>query len=248
MNIASDDWLAEIIGGNVYRLDLDNQELITVTQIVDHMCLSSPAMYFTKIPTYQVETTRKLNALGFEVVDVNVTFKRKPTPTENLVSDSIQLIVDGSSDHRGSILEIAETAFVYSRFHLDPNISNKIANTIKRRWIESYIDGVRGERLMLAMVDEKPAGFLAVLAVDQDGGSNRVIDLIAVDNNYRGLGIGKALVTAFTNMYVGVCDFLTVGTQIANIPSIRLYESSGFLLDKTSYVMHAHKKILEVRN
>jgi RimJ/RimL family protein N-acetyltransferase len=31
-----------------------------------------------------------------------------------------------------------------------------------------------------------------------------------------------------------------VGTQIANLPSIRLYEKLGFSLVKSAYVMHRH--------
>ena len=32
-----------------------------------------------------------------------------------------------------------------------------------------------------------------------------------------------------------------VGTQIANIPSLRLYESLGFRIADTHYVLHYHK-------
>ena len=242
MNITTDDWLSGIIGKNVYRINLsqcveDSKDLDPLLNHIEHY---SPAMYFTKVPTDQIAYIHKMSKLGFGIVDVNVTFKRNPAPVEYTGRTSIDLVMNASDQYKNSILKIAETSFVYSRFHLDPNILNQTANNIKRRWVESYIDGVRGEHLIVAMVDGNPAGFLAVMASEWEGSSSRVVDLIAVDNCYRRLGVGKALLEGFNDMYVGVCDYLVVGTQIANAPSIRLYERSGFLLDKTSYVLHGH--------
>ena len=35
-------------------------------------------------------------------------------------------------------------------------------------------------------------------------------------------------------------DMLRVGTQVANLPSISLYEKCGFHVAETTYVLHAH--------
>jgi hypothetical protein len=34
---------------------------------------------------------------------------------------------------------------------------------------------------------------------------------------------------------------MRVGTQIANIPSLRLYERLGFTMAESAYVLHAHR-------
>ena len=66
-----------------------------------------------------------------------------------------------------------------------------------------------------------------------------VIDLVAVATEAHGRGAGSALTAAFANRYRGMPRL--VGTQIANVPSIRLYSKLGFQLAKSSYVLHLHK-------
>jgi len=53
-------------------------------------------------------------------------------------------------------LDIAESAFVYSRFHLDPLVPKELANRVKREWIANYVRRQRGERLLVAEVDGNP--------------------------------------------------------------------------------------------
>ena len=95
---------------------------------------------------------------------------------------------------------------------------------------------------MVAEWDGVPVGFLAVLAAEVKGCSCRVIDLIGVSNSHQGRGGGRELVDYFRQLYAGKCDLLRVGTQVANIPSARLYERCGFRLAESAYVLHAHVK------
>ena len=89
-------------------------------------------------------------------------------------------------------------------------------------------------------------GFLAVLAASSDGEETRVIDLIAVGSEHQGRRVGKAMVAYFVRRYVGVCTLLRVGTQVANLASLRLYEKEGFLMDEATFVLHAHTKMGKV--
>ena len=232
------------MGIDVFRVSLDrassNGSAPDVQPLALHMERPERSMYFARFPTDRVETLHALSSVGFDVVDVNVTLGRRQARQVGSVPDGIQVLEDVPAEHQDAVLDIAQTSFVYSRFHLDPNITTATANAIKREWLASYVRRKRGERLMVALVDGEPAGFLAVLEATVNDGPCRVIDLIAVDRRHQGHGVGKALVSAFTGRYVGVCDLLRVGTQAANVPSVRLYERSGFLLDETSYVMHAH--------
>jgi ribosomal protein S18 acetylase RimI-like enzyme len=65
-----------------------------------------------------------------------------------------------------------------------------------------------------------------------------VIDLIAVATDAHGRGAGSALTAAFAGLYTGMPR--VVGTQIANVPSIRLYTKLGFALARSQYVLHLH--------
>jgi len=117
----------------------------------------------------------------------------------------------------------------------------------RRDWILNYIRGQRGDRLFVALAEGRPVGFLAALV--SDGGDQRVstIDLVGVGKPFQGRGLGAALVAAFVEHYRSSCELLQVGTQAANIPSMRLYEKLGFEMARTQYVMHLHVQDRRVR-
>jgi ribosomal protein S18 acetylase RimI-like enzyme len=92
----------------------------------------------------------------------------------------------------------------------------------------------------VALHDGWPAGFLAVLASDSGGRRTRTIDLIGVDSGFQGRGFGASLVAFFIDRYAEVSDYLQVGTQVANVPSMKLYQKFGFAIVKAQYVLHKH--------
>ena len=253
MKIDPDVWLAEILGYDVFRVSVDETSadggpntLRDVSLLRAHQQRAQRSFYYAKFPTERVDLVNTLTSAGFGVVDVLVVFglpcsqvgqratAAQPQASEVVITDYVP-----PSQHE-AVLDIAGSAFLYSRFHLDPQIAPKAANAIKRAWIGNYIAGSRGERLMVALHEKEPVGFIAVLSAELNGQKCRVIDLIAVDTGHQGRGIGKALVSSFAQWHAKECDLLRVGTQAANVASMRLYETCGFSVDETSYVMHAH--------
>ncbi|MBI4974972.1 MAG: GNAT family N-acetyltransferase, partial [Candidatus Omnitrophica bacterium] len=65
------------------------------------------------------------------------------------------------------------------------------------------------------------------------------IDQIAVDPVWQRRGIARAMI-----LYAeGNCKdirLMRVGTQVSNIPALRLYENLGFRIAEVSYVFHCH--------
>ena len=247
MKIDRDTWLSEAFGYSVFRVTVIEAGAKSPDDMASDLGLPDPErpvaekiFYYAKVPAGRVEILHSLLPFGFKVVDVNVIYSRSPDESIGTFDASSVSVLDMIPDHHDAVLDIAESSFDYSRFHLDPEIPNETANSIKREWIANYVSKKRGEELLVALLDGKPAGFLAILATESQGRRCRVIDLVAVNRQSRGRGIGNALVRSFIQRYAGVCDLLRVGTQAANIPSVRLYERSGFLLEETIYVMHAH--------
>lgn len=199
-----------------------------------------PVFYYAKVSTQHVETVGALTTLGFRVVDVNVTLSCSPQMIANPVCHASLVVREAGADESEAIATIARSCFRYSRFHLDPAIPTEQANAIKRAWIHSYLTRQRGEQLLVALANGKPAGFLAVLETTVEGRPSRVIDLVGVDPTYQRCGVGKALVGAFLVECTKRGTLALVGTQAANIPSLRLYESLGFRVCETTYVLHAH--------
>lgn len=233
MKFVSDAWLSEVFGYDVFKAHLENNETLDSKSIFPKE-LPKRAFYYAKTPVTAVSQIGDLTNAGFRVVDVNVTFERQP---ENVASAENIIVRDVKPEDETDILKIAETSFLYSRFHLDPYVSKELADKIKREWIANYIRKRRGERLLVAEVNGKPAGFLAELATNENVG---VIDLIGVDKTMQGQGIGKRLVQFHINDAMEKYSSLLVGTQIANIPSMRLYQTCGYEISNSTYVLHAH--------
>lgn len=233
--LAPDDWLSQAAGFACLRLDAD-------AELSAGWAAQAPrpvAFVFCKIPVQHVERAKAISAVGFYVVDTNVTMVWIGAAPDEAAPEGIEIAVAGPEDHEQA-QGIAGSAFVYSRFHLDPIFPAEAANRIKREWIRSYCEGRRGECLLVARQGRRVTGFLAVLGAEVGGKTAAVIDLIAVDSGSRGQGVGAALVRHFVRRWCTRAEVLRVGTQIANAASLRLYQRCGFSMVDASYVLHAH--------
>jgi ribosomal protein S18 acetylase RimI-like enzyme len=216
-----DPWLAEVMRRPVFRVEGSGS--------ADELALTS-GFYFAKVATDRIADVRALERRGFGVVDTNVTFELQ---REVVVDSNVEVgsLVDAEAD---AVLAIAGSAFRYSRFHLDPEVGTELAHHVKREWIRNYVRGVRGDGLLVARHGGRPIGFLAPLVAH----GTAAIDLVAVATDAHGRGAGSALVAAFCTRYAGKPRI--VGTQVANVPSIRLYTKLGFALARSQYILHHH--------
>jgi ribosomal protein S18 acetylase RimI-like enzyme len=223
--VREDAWLSGVLGRPSFAVDAGD----------DLPPTPGPAFFYGKTGVDDVDGAARLVQRGFLLVDTNVTLARD---VEAPIPAAPKHVVEAAADHYGAILNVAATCFRYSRFHLDPGIEDRTANHVKREWARSYVEGRRGLELLVALDEDRPVGFLAVL----DTPDARVIDLVGVDAKAQGRGFGAALVSAFIARHAGAGKELRVGTQIANVPSLRLYAKLGFVITSASYVFHLHVK------
>lgn len=212
--LREDRWLAERLGRAAF----------TVTGALPGRW--EPGFYQARASAGNVARLRALGAAGFHLADVSLRFAR---PAGRLDAGGVR-VADARPEHHQALLAVAGRAFEYDRFHLDPAIPDTTADRIKRDWVASYLDGSRGDRLVVAERDGRAAGFLAELRRDDVS----VIDLIAVDREFRGAGVAAALIASVAERP------LVVGTQAANPTAARVYERLGFVLQGAEAVMHKH--------
>jgi ribosomal protein S18 acetylase RimI-like enzyme len=239
VRIHEDAWLSAIMERDVLRLELGNGSAM----LRDDLQRRTHAFYFAKVDCADVATARELVKMGFYVVDVNLTFALS---YRNAESDAVVrtapedvVIREASAEDAAGVLQVAERCFRYSRFHLDPLLPTALANRIKREWINNYLIKARGDSLLVALLDGRPVGFLASLVSGPADEHTATIDLVGVDVASQRRSVGQSLVQAFLGRY-RTSKVLQVGTQAANVPSVRLYEKLGFSLTKSQYVLHLH--------
>ena len=218
-----DAWLSDVLGFDAYGV---------TTASASAAPAKGRALYTCRVPAEDVEAVEGLADADFRIVDVNVTLEREGDGGLSGTS-----VAPAAAHQYEALLDIAGSCFRYSRFHLDPHIPTELAHRVKREWVRSYVEGRRGVELLAATHDGEAAGFLAVLEA-QDGA--QVIDLIGVAAAVQGRGIGESLVGAFAQRHGDGGRTLRVGTQVANVPSLRLYEKLGFRVVSATYVLHRH--------
>jgi dTDP-4-amino-4,6-dideoxy-D-galactose acyltransferase len=247
LRVEKDDWLSDVLG--VYSWKVSGIEADTppaeITSGLLRYVDQGPALFSAKIRTRDVGAVTNATRAGFAVVDVNVTFDwdnaATGAPGNCVIIDNEMTIETAGTGDAAAIEEIAGHCFTFSRFHLDPAIGLARASEVKRQWARNACRG-RSSAVYIARRQNDVVGFLAVLEGESDGRKDAIIDLVGVDSGHQGQGAGRALSRMFVDQWRGRADRLRVGTQISNIPAMRLYETIGFRVTETSYVLHAHAK------
>jgi dTDP-4-amino-4,6-dideoxy-D-galactose acyltransferase len=224
--VREDAWLGERLGRSAWTVEDED--------MIDGLAAPRAGFLQARVTTEDVPRVGALESAGFHVIDVNVTMRREsglPLP------ECPQPIRDARAADRDAVTAIAERELTVSRFHLDPAIPDGVAHTIKRDWADNYFRGARGDRLLVAEHSGRVSGFALVL----DTAQAAVIDLIAVASEHRGRGFGRALVSKLVESSPG--RPIMAGTQVANIPAVRLYERLGFMVAHTHFVLHRHAPV-----
>jgi dTDP-4-amino-4,6-dideoxy-D-galactose acyltransferase len=221
--VREDAWLGKRLGCAAWTVeDLDT---------ADELSASGPGFFQARVPTADVARVGSLERVGFRTVDVTVTVRRDPGLA---LPERLADVRDARADDRPAVTAIAEREYTVSRFHLDPDIADDVARSIKREWVDNYFTGGRGDRMLVAEHEGEVTGFQLVL----DTSEAAVIDLIAVTAAARGRGVGSSLVCSLAESSPDRA--VQAGTQVANVPALRLYARLGFAVARTDYVLHRH--------
>jgi ribosomal protein S18 acetylase RimI-like enzyme len=192
--------------------------------------------FYTRIPTTEVQKLHLFENAGFRVVDVSITLSAEVDALR--LSDASPNVRLARDSDKSAVAAIATQAFDWSRLHLDPLISRATADRSRREWVTNFFSGDRGDALVVAEREGTPGAFLLLLG-PSDG--TLTIDLIATDSKFRRCGLGAACIAFAIRAFANVKK-MSVGTQAANVPSIRFYESLGFRAASTAYVLHLHRR------
>ena len=239
-NIKRDLWLSGILNRESFILTVTSEWLEKIKEgdskerrdFLDF--LSKEVFIYTKVKTTDINAVCLLESYGFNLVDTNIIFEKNISRGQKIkVNTKIRIAEEKDIDAVG---ELGRNNFVYSRFHLDPHIPLEIANEIKSQWVRNYFKGKKGDQLLVAELDNKVVGFNQLIF----GSDNSlIIDLIAIDKGYVRRGIASDLIV-YAEFIHNNKSKIIIGTQAANIVSIRLYEKLGFRVCESKYILHYH--------
>jgi ribosomal protein S18 acetylase RimI-like enzyme len=128
------------------------------------------------------------------------------------------------ADDESILGELAGRAFVLSRFSADPFFTPEQVQNFHRTWITNLCREL-AQRVLVCEIDGTVAGFVSCALASDEGR----IPLIATGAEYRGRGLGSALVAAALHWFLDAgCRVVHVKTQAHNFRALALYHRSGF--------------------
>ena len=230
-SFSRDDWLTRQLGKPCYTL----KGPISKAHLADLPL--GPGLVSAFVDTGDLEQVFFLSSQGFYIVSGMLTFEnvaQSLLPIEPNLTVELGFATDGDAS---TIIALAEQAFSSDRFHGDPLIDNQVASKIKSDWAGNFFRGLRGQWMVVARIKGRVVGFVQVLKKSDD---ILVIDLIALDSAFQGQGIAKGMILFMVQNCASVSSRVSAGTQISNIGACNLYQSLGFHITSSYYVLHKH--------
>jgi dTDP-4-amino-4,6-dideoxy-D-galactose acyltransferase len=187
-----------------------------------------------------------LEEFGGSLVDRKATFFRHLQPAlpgnESQMPADRPVIEYAAATTSAALIELAISAGVYSRFHLDPHFTDGKFAAMYQSWIERSVTKELADIVLVVPLNDHhgaPADPLGGMITLSESSGVATIGLLAVAATVQGRGIGSSLMRAAESwMRDRGAREARVVTQLANRPACRLYARSGYFLLRVQYYYH----------
>ena len=224
-----DYWLSKAMNANCYGITCKSIE----AYYKHRKSLVDNETFFVTVKTKIPPKNKMFNFDSIKFVSTMNAYSWIPSDVDLFIDNSnVKLYSD---NHFQNVMNIANGAFTSDRFHNDPRISDAFADKIKLDWLKSNL---LNHRETVTYIYTSPGGknilgFNSMVIKEK----SIAIDLIAISNEFRRLGIAKELVNVGKKLAVKRRLLLTVGTQSNNIAN-DLYLKNDFKLKETYFMFH----------
>jgi dTDP-4-amino-4,6-dideoxy-D-galactose acyltransferase len=153
---------------------------------------------------------------------------------ESAIDSRIELYNESLPDQK--IIDLSYYIAERSRFGNDPKLQQMgLDKKMYKEWTTNCVKGNAAKYVFVAKVDEQIAGMIAVGEKNNRGD----IIMVAVDENYRGQGLAKALIQKVEVQFIK--DGLMISqvvTQLDNKEACLLYEKCGYRIEVVENFYH----------
>lgn len=229
MSLEKDKWLSE-------QLKKDSFKLKGNFNNIDKIIFPSNSFIEAKLSTEDYIGLNLLQKYNFQIIDTSIQLI-KNVDKNKFNNLNIKDTFFADSEDEKEVREIARNSFKQNRFFRDQKISNKYASKLKEEWAGNFFSRERGDWMVISKKDKKILGFLQLL---KGRNNSLIIDLIAVDERYRGMGLAKKMITFSIQNCLNCIKDIRVGTQLGNYPAMYLYQKMNFRIISSYYLLHKH--------
>ncbi|MBK8027344.1 MAG: GNAT family N-acetyltransferase [Chloroflexi bacterium] len=236
-------WDTEFFGRRIARVNTATVTPESLAQITTWCRDQAVECLYVLADPNDRETLRLLGAPIFRLVDMRVTFERKPPAVA--AADATALpegLRPWREDDLPALRTMASRSYTDSRFYFDGHFPTQLCDAFYATWIERSCQGY-ADAVLVAEADDQaqrqPAAFITCHLHPAKDATEGQIGLVGVAENARGRGLGGQVVAAALNWFAGQgCARVTVVTQGRNLAAQRLYQRNGFLTESIKLWYH----------
>lgn len=231
-------WDSQHFGLRVGCLDLSRSDVAAVPQFLHAAKESRFQLIYLCIPCGAELPGSVLAGFGATLVDRKTRFTGPVgvVPGSESACVPVKPYPVGPACHQ--LLRLGVAAGSFSRFFVDRRIPRDLAIALYETWIDRSARRELADAVFVASLPSAPDELAGMVTVAINGGAGR-IGLLAVSENARGRGVGKALVQAAHGWMIGHgVARAEVVTQAANDAACRLYASCGYRISEQVDVYH----------
>ncbi len=178
-----------------------------------------------KLNSQDTTLIKTLESNGFYISDIGVIWEaeiKRLTLKKTKRYNEDKLIKIATETDIPGLKKMITSLFLESRFYTDPFFSKEEANKLYRKWIVNSVNGKIAD--IVYTIPE--IGFVTCKKSTADKGE---IKLIGVKEGYRNRGMGSVLLKRALRWFEkeGI-NFVSVRTQLKNLPAMNFYLKSGF--------------------
>lgn len=185
---------------------------------------------FALIPASDADRIEEAQWRGWKLRDVRVTLDMDPM--ESLAERHV--IFPATDEHGDVLCQLARRSHQITRFYNDPVFPEQRCDDLYMDWLGAQLADPDWT-VLASLTDRTPRGYCSLRA-DRDGAE---IGLIAVEESWRRLGVGRDLVAAAVlRAYALGAPTIRVVTQGQNVAALRTFEKVGFRVCATDLWFH----------
>lgn len=219
-------WESEFFKRPIFNIEPREVKKLTESDFSE---LAQSSLVCCKVKPSNYEEYNSLANLRFFLAEGEVLFSKKLSLTQPLEKQSIGIFAS-TSELPGLLLKV-KGLYTFSRFR-EPWFSVSQKDQFYQKWLENAVLGIFDDCCLLVIIRGEIAGFVTLRLHS----SSVSIGLIGVLPAFQGQGVGRQLLQ-LAEAYAlenGKAE-VTVVTQIANSPALKLYSANNYMISNTAY-------------
>jgi len=227
------DWDSTLFGFPVARLHVEAITPQRMPRALDDLRAAGVRLVYMTVPPAMNESASLLLAAGARSMGTRrVYHKAVPSEPHAVVAESWL-----GQPSTPELESLALDSGTDSRFKRDPLVPVGIFETLYRTWMRRSLSGEIAADVLVWREDQRLAGMVTVAAPNAEG--TVTIGLVAVGEEYRRRGVGRALMRA-VDAWAATRGATTVAvvTQGGNHAACGLYSGCGYALETEESAFH----------